>query len=59
VPFERLENFLPVLSHRVKKDEQKTKELLAYASGHNPCFYNCNILKEIDDMAYIWKQRLL
>jgi len=58
VAFERLEKFLPVRSHRVKTDEQKTKELTAYASGNNPCSYHCNIFKETDDLAYIWKQRL-
>jgi hypothetical protein len=59
VAFERLEKFLPVRTYRVKRDEQKTKELHAYASGNNPCFYHCNIFKETDDLAYIWKQRLL
>jgi len=58
VTFERLEKFLPVRSHRVKADEQKTKELAAYASGNNPCFYHCNMFKETDDLAYIWKHRL-
>lgn len=55
--FERLEKFLPVRSHRVKTDEQKTKMLAAYASGNNPCSYHCNMFKETDDLAYVWKQR--
>lgn len=58
VAFERLEKFFPVRSRIVKTDEQKTKELTAYASGNNPCSYHCNIFKEADDLAYIWKQRL-
>lgn len=53
VAFERLEKFLPVRSHRVKTDEQKTKKLAAYASGNNPCSYHCNIFKGTDDLAYI------
>jgi len=58
VTFERLEKFLQVRSHTVKADEQKTKELAAYAFGNNPCSCHCNMFKETDDLAYIWKQRL-
>ena len=46
VAFERLEIFLRVCSHRVKTDEQKTKQIASYASGHNPCSCHCNIFKE-------------
>ena len=56
VAFERLEKFLPVRPHRVKTDEQKTKDLATCASGYNPCPYHCNIFKETDDLAYVHQE---